>query len=84
MQTLDAALSYSMPKLLACCEYYIAADPSDKFGLPDLLRLGKSLPKHSALRIIAALREALKNCTSESADAIYAHAFYKMAQSSQQ
>ena len=95
MQVLNAAESYGMPKLLACCEYYIAVDPSGRLKLPALLGLKESLSKCSALRIIAALRMALKTRTSEyssfssghriSMDHLQrVHAFYVMAQSCQQ
>lgn len=98
MQLLNAAESYGVPKLLACCEYYIAVDPSNRLALPALLGLKESLPKCSAFRIIAALRMALKTPTSDYSSLSSGHdrqrtsvhhlqsvhAFYVMAQSCQQ
>lgn len=91
MQMLNAAVSCGMPKLLACCEYYIAADPLDRFGLSSLLSMEGSLPERSTMRITAALRLVLKDsdcCRSYRDTRIdrlqKADAFYKMAQSGQQ
>ena len=76
-----------MPKLLACCEYYIAADPLNRFGLSNLLSIEESLPKRSTLRITAALCVALKYSKvgtypyTPGIDSLQqAGAFYKMAQ----
>ena len=79
MQLLNSAKSCGMPKLLACCEYYIATE----VGLPNLLGLKGSLPGCSALRIIAALRVACSRTLKCSATHVAqnANAFYGMAQS---
>lgn len=48
LQLVYAAVQLDMPKLLACCENYIAAESGSRFNL---LQLGPHLPVTSALRI---------------------------------
>ena len=68
LQTLDAAVSCDMPKLLACCEHHIAADSQQKLQ-PKIARLEQLLPISSALRIAQGLRMALQRMVEEYAAA---------------
>ena len=52
MHIVDAAVRFNMPKLLACCEYYIAVNRRQEFT-PISLRL-KEIPVSSLLRIAEA------------------------------
>ena len=59
MHIMDCALQFDMPKLLACCEYHIAADPLQRFQ-PVSLRLRDALPNGSVLRIAEGLASAFE------------------------
>ena len=64
LHTLDCATNYKMPKLLACCEYYIATAPIGRFQA-ELSSLKHPLPISSALRIAAGLRVAFRKVMGE-------------------
>ena len=66
MHILDCAIVCDMPKLLACCEYHIAADPQQRFQ-PISLRPWHLLPISSALRIAEGLRLAFQNMAADHA-----------------
>ena len=68
LQTLNAAVSCDMPKLLACCEFHIAAENQQRLQ-PVMLRLEELLPISSALRIAQGLRVALQRMGEEHAAA---------------
>ena len=57
MHTLDSACLLDMPKLLACCEHHICADPKQRFGLKQL-QLSRQFATTSALRVPEGLRMA--------------------------
>ncbi len=60
MQILECAIAFGMPKLLACCECYMAADDQDRFKTVS----STLLPLSSTLRIAEGLR-GLKRKASE-------------------
>ena len=68
LQTLDSAVHCEMPKLLACCEHHIAADPQQRFQ-QDSSGLEQLLPVSSALRIAQGLRMALHRIAADNAPA---------------
>ncbi len=56
--TLDCAMQFDMPKLLACCEYHIAAGPHHKFHVASCL--GHALPISSMFRIAEGLSACIE------------------------
>ena len=57
--TLLSARAFSMPKLLACCEHYIAADPQQRFQ-PVSAHLGDVLHPSTVTRIADSLQVAIR------------------------
>ena len=52
---MDCALNFNMRKLLACCEYHIAADPNQRFRA-GISQMKYPIPISSVLRIATGLR----------------------------
>ena len=48
LHILDCAVQLDMPQLLACCEHFLAMDPSEQV---DMAALAERLPSQSLLRI---------------------------------
>ena len=68
LQFLDSAIRCGMPKLLACCEHHIAADPQQRVEQKSA-RLEQLLPVSSTLRIAQGLRMALYRLAADNAAA---------------
>ncbi len=68
LQTLDSAVRCGMPKLLACCEHHIAADPQ-QWSQQNSSHQEQLLPISSALRIAQGLRMALHRMAADDAAA---------------
>ena len=68
LHILFSALLCDMPKLLACCDHHIAADPQQSFQ-PISLRLKHLLPISSALRIAEGLCVAFQRMAADHAAA---------------
>ena len=73
MHILDCAVVCDMPKLLACCEHHIAADPQQRFQ-PISLCLKHLLPISSALHIAEGLHLAFQNMAADHAAEDHSHA----------
>ena len=59
MHTLECAKGFNMPKLMACCEHHICADPLQRFQ-PLSARLGDALPPSAVTRIADCLQVAIQ------------------------
>ena len=68
LHILDSTVLCDMPKLLACCQHHISADPQQRFQ-PISLRLKRLLPVSSALRIAEGLRVAFQRMAADHAAA---------------
>lgn len=63
---LECASRLDMPKLLACCEYHIAADPLHRFR-PVASCLGNVLPLSSFFRVAEGLSRGFETMAANSA-----------------
>ena len=64
MHTLECAVRFGMPRLLACCEHHISVDPKKRFQ-PISAHLGGLLPHSSVTRVADSLQGAIQGMAAK-------------------